>query len=111
MQQQTAILCITRGTGDGASHQQRFEVPFREGQSLLDGLIWIRENLDSGLVFRYSCISANVCKECVMQVDGKNAYACMERLRTGETHVAPIASKPRLADLACATVLSRERLK
>jgi len=104
------VLEIARGAGDGTTVLQRFEVPFEPGASVLDGLIWIREHLDASLAFRYSCINANVCKECVMRIDGENAYACMARLQKGITRLEPLTGKRRLRDLACDTVPPKERL-
>ena len=79
----TSVLEIARGTGDGETHYECFEVPYTPGQSVLDGLLWVREHADASVGFRFSCINANVCKECVMRVDGRNAYACLERLKPG----------------------------
>lgn len=107
---ETSVLEIARGSGDGDTRVERFEVPYTPGASVLDGLLWIREHLDASLAFRYSCISANVCKECVMRVDGHNAYACLERLKPGVTVLEPLAGKRRLRDLACDTVPPKERL-
>ncbi|MBT5312343.1 MAG: hypothetical protein HOL38_12260 [Verrucomicrobia bacterium] len=104
-----AILIIARGTSK-ANHAAQFEVPFSEGASILDGLMWIRENVDPTLAFRFSCINANVCKECVMRIDGKNRYACVERLKPGPTEIAPLASKALIRDLVCDTVPPAERL-
>ena len=105
-----AILEIARGVGDGETRIERFEVPYTQGASVLDGLLWIREHADPGLAFRYSCVSANVCKECVMLVDGRNGYACTERLKPGATRLEPLKGKRRLRDLACDTVPPKEKL-
>lgn len=106
---QTCVLEIARGVADGETRYERFEVPFTPGQSVLDGLLWIREHADAGVAFRFSCISANVCKECVMRVDGSNAYACTERLKPGLTRLEPLRGKRRLRDLACDTVPPKEK--
>ena len=45
-----------------------------------------------------------------MRIDGKNGYACTERLKPGETVLEPLASKRRIRDLACDTVPPKERL-
>ena len=105
-----AVLKIFRGTSEGPGRFERFEVPYRDGASVLDGLVWIREHRDASLAFRYACINANVCKECVMRIDGKNGYACTARLKPGETVLEPLASKKVVRDLACETVVGRERL-
>jgi succinate dehydrogenase / fumarate reductase iron-sulfur subunit len=106
----TAVLEIARGSGNGETRRERFEIPYTEGASVLDGLRWIREHLDASLAFRFSCISANVCKECVMLINGKNAYACLERLGPGTTVLEPLRGKRRLRDLACDTLPPKERL-
>ena len=103
-------LRIARGGSQEASRFDAFEVPYIPGQSILDGLLWIREHVDPSLAFRFACINANVCKECVMRIDGRNAYACTERLKPGETVLEPLANKRRIRDLACDTVPPKERL-
>ena len=45
-----------------------------------------------------------------MRIDGKNAYACTERLKPGETVLEPLPNKRRIRDLACDTVPPKERL-
>lgn len=105
-----ARLRIPRGTDREAMVEEEFEVPFEPGASVLDGLMWIRTHLDASLAFRYSCISANVCKECVMQINGKSGYACTERLEEGLMEIRPLPNKRLLRDLACETVPPKERL-
>jgi len=106
----TALLVVERGTGADPSTVDRFEIPFEPGASILDGLIWVRANIDPTLAFRYSCINANVCKECVILVDGKKEYACTARLKVGSTSLQPLPNKKRIRDLACETVPPKERL-
>ena len=36
------------------------------------------------LAIRFSCINANACKECMMELDGKTVYACTARLEPRE---------------------------
>ena len=108
----SCVLEIARGTSLTARPATSSFRTFRthRGSRCWDGLIWIRENADSSLAFRFSCINANVCKECVMLVDGKNAYACTARLKTGRTRVEPLKGKRRLRDLACDTVPPKEKI-
>ena len=105
-----AVLRIARGEAAETGRFEVFEVPYTHGQSILDGLMWIREHADPSLAFRFACINANVCKECVMRIDGKNRYACTERLKPGDTVLEPLPNKPRIRDLACDTVPPKERL-
>lgn len=111
----TAKLVIRRGgataaDGTTASYAETFDVPFDEGQSVLDGLRWIRANRDPTLAFRFSCISANACKECMMRVDDKVVYACLARLEPREMSVAPLANKALLRDLVTEIGPPAERL-
>ncbi|MDP6707553.1 MAG: 2Fe-2S iron-sulfur cluster-binding protein [Alphaproteobacteria bacterium] len=105
-----AELKIHRGGGDGGARVEAFQVPFEAGQSLLDGLRWIRTNRDATLAIRYSCINANACKECLLRLDGKVVYACMARLREGEMVVEPLANKPLIRDLVTDIVPPAEHL-
>lgn len=89
-----AKLSIRRG-----SAYERFEVPFEAGQTVLDGLRWIRVHRDPSLAIRFSCINANACKECMIQVDGKTVYACTTRLADGEMTLEPLPNKPLIKDL------------
>jgi succinate dehydrogenase/fumarate reductase-like Fe-S protein len=112
MTQPIARLRIRRGTAEAAAHYEEFSVPFEAGATLLDALIWIRNHCDPSLAFRYSCINANVCKECTLAIDGVVDYACTRRLRPEVmTTLAPLPGKPVLRDLVCETRPPRERLK
>jgi succinate dehydrogenase/fumarate reductase-like Fe-S protein len=75
------------------------EVPFEPGQSVLDGLRWIRINRDPSLAIRFSCINANACKECMIELDGTTVYACTARLQQREMTLAPLSNKKLLHDL------------
>ena len=104
-------LDVQRGVGAGATRVQRYELPVGAADSLLDGLRWVRENLDDTLAVRYSCINANACKECMVLLDGKVVYACMARMQPGATHtVAPLANKVRIRDLISQIAPVKERL-
>ena len=107
----TAQLKVSRGVVDGPVRYDEFAVPFEDGATVLDALIWVRTHRDPSLALRYSCINANVCKECTIAIDGKVAYACTTRLVTGRAMVLdPLPGKPRLRDLVSETRPPRERL-
>jgi succinate dehydrogenase/fumarate reductase-like Fe-S protein len=78
---------------------ERFDVPFEAGHTVLDGLRWIRVHVDPSLAIRFSCINANACKECMIQVDGKTVYACTTRLVDGEMTLEPLPNKTLIKDL------------
>ena len=107
----TAILRIVRSGPGLAEEVESFTVPYETGASVLDGLIWLRENRDPSLAFRYSCTNANVCKECTMRIDGETAYACTARLRPGAMTLEPLRNKRVIRDLVTDTVPPAERLE
>jgi succinate dehydrogenase / fumarate reductase iron-sulfur subunit len=109
--QPVMTLRIQRGTAEAETRYDSFEVPFEDGASVLDALIWIRTHRDSSLAIRYSCINANACKECILRVDGKVDYACTARLKPGTVTVEPLANKRLVRDLVTDIVPPKERLK
>jgi succinate dehydrogenase/fumarate reductase-like Fe-S protein len=104
-----ATLTIWRGSDAKTGRWEAYEVPFEPGQSVLDGLRWIRANRDPTLAIRYSCINANACKECMIELDGKTIYACTARLRTGEMKLAPLSNKTLVRDLVTEIAPPAER--
>ena len=107
----TARLKVRRGGEGDAPHYDEFAVPFEDGATVLDALVWVRTHRDPSLAMRYSCINANVCKECTIAVDGKVTYACMTRLDDNRTMVLdPLPGKRQLRDLVTETRSPRERL-
>ena len=106
-----AILQIKRGGGGQPQFEERHEVPFEPGQSVLDALRWIRANRDPSLAIRYSCTTANTCKECMVRVDGKAVYACTARLEEREMHVEPLPNKVLIRDLVTEIAPPDERLE
>ena len=107
----TAPITVERGGGDTLRRTESFDVPYSDGMSVLDALIWIRNNADTSLAFRYSCINANACKECVLKVDGKTDYACTARLNDQGVTVGPLTNKPLIRDLVVDTLPPKERLE
>jgi succinate dehydrogenase/fumarate reductase-like Fe-S protein len=105
-----ASLAVQRG-GPGEAHQtETFEVDFEPGQSVLDGLRLIRRDQDPSLAFRFACINANACKECMMVIDGAVDYACTVRLKEGVTALAPLPKKALIRDLVTEIAPPNERL-
>ena len=106
-----ARLRVRRGTADEPARYEEFAVPFEDGASVLDALIWIRNRQDPPLAIRYSCINANVCKECTIAIDGVVDYACTTRLRDDRVMTLdPLPGKRMLRDLVSETRPPRERL-
>ena len=106
----TATLAIRRGAAEPEGVRwESFTVPFEPGQSVLDGLRWIRSHRDTTLAVRYSCINANACKECMMELDGETVYACTARLEPREMQVAPLPNKKLVRDLVTEIAPPAER--
>ena len=103
-------LRVWRGSPGAAGRFEDFEVPFEAGQTVLDALRWIREQRDPALAIRFSCINANSCKECMMNVDGKTVYACTTRLAEREMRVEPLPNKTWVRDLVTEIAPPDERL-
>ena len=106
----TARLAIRRGGAGEEAREQVFEIPFEDGDSVLDGLVRARALFDDGLAFRYSCFNANVCRECLMEIDGEVQYACICKLREATIEIAPIPNRRLIRDLVTDTVSAREKL-
>ncbi len=110
MSDATVTLQVHRGAPGTEPYIEAFEVPYQDGMSVLDALIWIRAHRDSSLAIRYSCTNANACKECMLSVDGKVEYACVARLDPAGMSVAPLANKALLRDLVTDIVPPKEKL-
>ena len=107
---ETATLNIWRGDDRARGRIETYDVPFEPGQSVLDGLRWVRVHRDPALAIRYSCINANTCKECMIVIDGKIDYACTVRLQPREMVLEPLGNKPHLRDLVTEIAPPDERL-
>ena len=105
-----ARLKIWRGAPGAPGGFELHEVPYEPGQTVLDALRWIRIHRDPSLAIRFSCINANACKECLIQVDGKTVYACTTRLTEVETTLEPLPNKTLIQDLVTDIAPPDERL-
>jgi succinate dehydrogenase / fumarate reductase iron-sulfur subunit len=70
---------VIRRFKDDKSFWQSFEVPVKKGMTLLDGLFYIRENIDPSLAFRASC-RMGICGSCAVKVNGRPRLACETQL-------------------------------
>ncbi len=106
-----AVLAVHRGQPAEPSRVDSFEIEFEHGQSVLDGLRLVRRDQDPSLAFRFSCINANACKECMMLIDGEVDYACTARLKEGTITLAPLPKKELIRDLVTEIAPPDERLE
>lgn len=104
-----ATLHIQRGADPAQPRWESFEVPFEPGQSVLDGVRWVRVHQDPTVAIRFSCINGNACKECMIEVDGKTVYACTARLEPREMRLQPLSNKALVCDLVTEIAPPAER--
>jgi fumarate reductase iron-sulfur subunit len=80
---------------------QSYSVPFGDDWSVLQGLQYIKDDLDSSLSFRWSCRMA-ICGSCGMMIDGVPKLGCRTFLRNyypGKLRVGPLNHFPIERDL------------
>jgi fumarate reductase iron-sulfur subunit len=80
---------------------QSYYVPFTNDMSVLQGLHYIKDELDGSLTFRWSCRMA-ICGSCGMMINGKPMLSCSTFLRDllpGPVRVEALAHFPIERDL------------
>ena len=86
---------------DTKVHWQEFTVPFNPGMTVLEGLVYIKENLDSTLAFRTSC-RMGICGSCGMLINNYPKLACQTQvtdLHSAQVIVKPLPNFPLIKDL------------
>jgi len=86
---------------DSAPTFQEFTFATKRGMTVLDGLIYIKENLDSTLSFRTSC-RMGICGSCGMLVNNYPHLAChtqIEEFNSLILTVKPLPNHPVIKDL------------
>jgi len=87
---------------DAEPHYQTYEVPFTDDMSVLQGLQYIKDELDGSLTFRWSCRMA-ICGSCGSMINQVPHLSCETFLRDyhpGKVRVEPLNHFPILRDLA-----------
>ncbi len=96
------IECLRYEPGvDTEPRYQAWQVPFTDDMSVLQGLQYIKDQLDGSLTFRWSCRMA-VCGSCGMLVNGKPMLTCETFLRdfaADGIRVEPLSHFPIMRDL------------
>lgn len=85
---------------DSMAHFQEYNLPDTASMTVLEGLYYILENLDSTLAFRSSC-RMGVCGSCAMHINGQYRLACETQVsEMGEVvTVRPLAHMKIIRDL------------
>jgi len=96
------IECFRFNPGDDAPHYQTYQVPFTDDMSVLQGLQYIKDEVDGTLTFRWSCRMA-ICGSCGSMIDGIPRLMCQTFLRDyhpGTLRIDPLNHFPVVRDLA-----------
>lgn len=86
---------------DRAPYIKTYALAVREGMTVLDGLHYIKENLDPTLVWRYSC-RMGVCGSCGMLINGRPTLACNTQIlhvASADLTLAPLPNFDIIRDL------------
>jgi fumarate reductase iron-sulfur subunit len=92
---------------------QSYQVPYTDDMSVLQGLQYIKDELDGSLSFRWSCRMA-ICGSCGMMVNGKPKLSCQTFLRElapGPVKVEALAHFPIERDLVVSVEPFMEKLE
>jgi len=85
----------------GETYESTYRVPVRRGMTILDALMYIKENIDETLTFRYSC-RMGICGSCSVMVNGKPMLACYTQildLGADVLTIEPLANLTVIKDL------------
>ncbi len=93
-------VLIWRGQEEG--RYQRFTVPLRESQTVLDVVTWVQRYSDPTLAYRFAC-RVGMCGSCAMTVNGRPRWTCRTHVanvvENGRLEIAPLANLPVIKDL------------
>jgi fumarate reductase iron-sulfur subunit len=97
----TLAVSVWRGREQGEF--QRFAVPRRASQTVLDVVTHIQRQLDPTLAYRYAC-RVGMCGSCAMTVNGVARWTCRTHVdkvaKDGMLEIAPLRNLPVIRDLA-----------
>jgi fumarate reductase iron-sulfur subunit len=99
--------------GGGEGEFQSYEVPYKKDWVLLDALNYLKDDVDSGLTFRWSC-RMGVCGSCGLMVNGDAKLSCatfLKDLLPGPIRVEPLNHFPVVRDLVVDMTGFMEKLK
>jgi succinate dehydrogenase/fumarate reductase iron-sulfur protein len=83
------------------SYVSTYRVPVRKGTTVLDALLYIKDNLDETLTFRHSC-RMGICGSCAVNINGQPMLACYTQvldLGNESLVIEPVANLPVIKDL------------
>lgn len=94
-------VSIWRGGQDGRF--ERYAVPSRGNQTVLDVVTYVQRSLDPTLSYRFAC-RVGMCGSCAMTVNGRPRWTCrthVAKVSQGDRlEIAPLSNLPVIKDLA-----------
>jgi fumarate reductase iron-sulfur subunit len=90
-----------RPRGGPATAFADYDVPLRTDWAVLDGLNYIKDELDGTLSYRWSC-RMGICGSCGMMINGEPKLTCatfLIDLAPGPVRIEPLANFPVIRDL------------
>lgn len=88
---------------NGEGHFERFQVPRRENQTILDIVAWVQHHADPTLSYRFAC-RVGMCGSCAMMVNGAPRWTCRTHVqkvvKDNRLEIAPLRNLPVIKDLA-----------
>ncbi|MGH8738126.1 MAG: succinate dehydrogenase/fumarate reductase iron-sulfur subunit [Burkholderiales bacterium] len=96
----TLTAHVRRSTPGDPNDQPRYEtfkVPYQKWMRVLDVLIYISEELESDLSYRWYC-GSKMCGTCAMRVNGREILACWAAAEP-EMTIEPLRNLPVIRDL------------
>ncbi|MDE1839520.1 MAG: succinate dehydrogenase iron-sulfur subunit [Thaumarchaeota archaeon] len=103
-QPNTITLRIARSNpseGQESSFSE-FQIPVQKWTTVLEAILYVKQNLDHSVAVRYSCRQAS-CGSCGMKINGRPALACytkISELNSNIITVEPMNNFPIIRDLA-----------
>jgi succinate dehydrogenase/fumarate reductase-like Fe-S protein len=80
----TALVFRYNPDLDTEPRYQEYLVPVEEELSILVLLNRIQQEIDPTLSFRSFCCGLQMCRSCLMKIDGKRKFACFTFVKPGE---------------------------
>jgi succinate dehydrogenase/fumarate reductase iron-sulfur protein len=93
----TVTAHVRRFAPGEAPRFETFRVPYQKWMRVLDVLIYISEELDSDLSYRWYC-GSKMCGTCAMRVNGRETLACWAAAEP-EMTIEPLRNLPVVRDL------------
>src|SRR4051794_15036865 len=92
---------------------QAYDVPLHREWAVLDGLNYVKDQLDGTLSYRWSC-RMGICGSCGMTVNGEPKLTCatfLSNYAPGPVRVEPLANFPVIRDLVIEMTDFMEKLR